>query len=277
MSVPKRYLEESDALALADQMIDWLKQRLAESGAKRFVLGISGGIDSAVVAGLCARAAGPERVLGVMMPSSSNPDDLVEAEKVVEAFGIRHTTIELTSVTDTFYGSVPGAETLFTDILHEDAGTNLDARFQLATANVRPRLRMMTLYYVANLAQGIVVGTGNKSEAMIGYFTKYGDGGVDIMPLIDLYKYEVRAVASVIGVPESVITRPPSAGLWEGQTDEKEIGLTYDQLDATLAMIEAGDTSAADPAMLKRVEGMSRSSAHKRQPVPQFKRLSQES
>jgi len=277
MSVPKRYLEESDALALADQMIDWLKQRLAESGAKRFVLGISGGIDSAVVAGLCARAAGPERVLGVMMPSSSNPDDLVEAEKVVEAFGIRHTTIELTSVTDTFYGSVPGAETLFTDILHEDAGTNLNARFQLATANVRPRLRMMTLYYVANLAQGIVVGTGNKSEAMIGYFTKYGDGGVDIMPLIDLYKYEVRAVASVIGVPESVITRPPSAGLWEGQTDEKEIGLTYDQLDATLAMIEAGDTSAADPAMLKRVEGMSRSSAHKRQPVPQFKRLSQES
>jgi len=277
MSVPKRYLEESDALALADQMVDWLKQRLAESGAKRFVLGISGGIDSAVVAGLCARAAGPERVLGVMMPSSSNPDDLVEAEKVVEAFGIRHTTIELTSVTDTFYGSVPGAETLFTDILHEDAGTNLDARFQLATANVRPRLRMMTLYYVANLAQGIVVGTGNKSEAKIGYFTKYGDGGVDIMPLIDLYKYEVRAVASVIGVPESVITRPPSAGLWEGQTDEKEIGLTYDQLDATLAMIEAGDTSAADPAMLKRVEDMSRSSAHKRQPVPQFKRLSQES
>lgn len=272
MTVPKISMEKADAIALADDISHWLKQRLDESGAERFVLGLSGGIDSAVVAGLCARAAGPDRVLGVMMPSASNPDDLTQAAKVAEAFGIRHTTVDLTALADTFYASVPNGESLFRDVLDDEPGANLDARFQLAAANVRPRVRMMTLYYMANLAKGIVVGTGNKTELMIGYFTKYGDGGVDIMALTDLYKYEVRAVAKAIGVPESVITRPPSAGLWEGQTDETEIGLTYEQLDTTLSMIANGDTSEADPDILRRVQRMVSSSAHKRLPVPQFVR-----
>ena len=273
MTVPSIYLEHIDALAIADEISDWLKDRLEESGAERFVLGLSGGIDSAVVAGLCARAAGPERVLAVMMPSSSNPDDLACAREVVETFGLKSTTIDLTSIADAFYASVPGVSTIFSEILgNEDPGDAIEERSQLARANVRPRLRMMTLYYLANLMGGIVVGTGNKTELMIGYFTKYGDGGVDIFPLTDLYKYEVRAVARAIGVPESVITRPPSAGLWDGQTDEQEIGLTYDDLDSTLSAMETGDTTVVDQNVLARVQYMVRASEHKRAPVPHYSR-----
>jgi NAD+ synthase len=272
MTVSKNHLAEPEALALADEISDWLRHVLEKSGARRFVLGLSGGIDSAVVAGLCARAAGADRVLGVMMPSSSNPEDLVEAQKVAAAFGIKSTTVDLTDIANSFYASVPDGKSLLSDVLDEDPGASVDTRSQLAMANARPRMRMMTLYYLANLAQGIVVGTGNKTEYLIGYFTKYGDGGVDIMPLIDLHKYEVRAVARAIGVPESVITRPPSAGLWEGQTDEQEIGLTYDELDSTLEAIVAGDTSGVDPNILVRVEQMVESTRHKRQPVPQFTR-----
>jgi NAD+ synthase len=157
------------------------------------------------------------------------------------------------------------------DATSEQGPADANAR-QLAHANLKPRLRMTTLYYVANLCRGIVLGTGNKSESMIGYFTKYGDGGVDLKPISQLYKHEVRAVASAIGVPQAVIDRPPSAGLWAGQTDEKEIGLTYDQLDAALAAIESGDTEGIDPAVLERVQAMIRGSEHKRQPVPEMMR-----
>ena len=265
-------MTETDAAVLATEIAEWLKQRKDESGADRFVLGLSGGIDSAVVAGLCARAAGADRVLGVIMPSGSNPDDAEQARKVAEAFGIKTITVDLTSLADSFYGSVPSGERLFADTLREDIGAGLEAREQLAVANVRPRLRMITNYYLANLSRGIVVGTGNKSEAMIGYFTKYGDGGVDLFPIIDLYKHEVRAVAAAIGVPQSVIDRPPSAGLWQGQTDEDEIGLTYAQLDEALTAIERGDTSNIDPAVLAKVQRMHSTTAHKRAPVPAFRR-----
>lgn len=272
MTVPTIYLEQVAALSLADQISEWLKERLDEARADRFVLGLSGGIDSAVVAGLCARAAGPERVLAVMMPSASNPDDLACAMEVAETFGLKSTTIDLTSVADTFYASVPDVATVFSGVLGEEPGNGIEERSQLAKANVRPRLRMLTLYYLANLARGIVVGTGNKTELMIGYFTKYGDGGVDIFPLTDLYKFEVRAVARAIGVPERVITRPPSAGLWEGQTDEQEIGLTYDELDSTLSAMDTGDASLLDPDVHARVQHMVSTTAHKRAAVPTFSR-----
>lgn len=272
MSVPTVFLDTADALALADEISVWLKARLEESGAERFVFGLSGGLDSAVVAGLCARAVDPDRVLGVMMPSSSNPDDLVQAKKVAKAFGIRTTVVDLTAPAEGLYAALPAPETLFGDILPIDPPEDIAMRYQLAIANVRPRLRMLANYYIANLARGLVVGAGNKTEILIGYFTKFGDSGVDIMPIADLYKYEVRSVARAIGVPDSVIARPPSAGLWEGQTDEDEIGLTYEQLDSTLAAIEAGDTSTVDPTILARVEALVRTTAHKRSPVPRFER-----
>ena len=284
---------------MIEAIASWLKDRFSESGASMFVLGLSGGIDSAVVCGLCARAVGAERVVGVIMPSSSNPDDAVSAARVAAAFGVKSLTVDLTPVSDTLLSvlpdtkaiaavavgdatdtaavsSVPGGDVL---IVRDDAAVSpvpaqkadQAARQQLATANVRPRLRMTTLYYVANLVNGIVAGTGNKSEAMIGYYTKYGDGGVDLLPIIDLYKHEVRAVAGALGVPQSVIDRPPSAGLWQGQTDEDEIGLTYDQLDNALAAIESGDTAGIDRKTLDRITAMHQVSEHKRQPIPSFR------
>lgn len=258
----------TDALQLADRISAWLKDHFDQSGAERFVLGLSGGIDSAVVAGLAARGIGAERVLGVLMPSASNPDDADAARLVAEAFGIPTLMVDLTEPTANLLAAMPSPDTV-----QEATGeaTPADAHAQqLAHANLKPRLRMTTLYYVANLCGGVVLGTGNKSEAMIGYFTKYGDGGVDLKPISQLYKHEVRAVARAIGVPQPVIDRPPSAGLWAGQTDEKEIGLTYEQLDAALAAIERGDTDGTDPEVIERVEEMIRSSEHKRQPVPEM-------
>ncbi len=265
-------IETVNAAKLANDVSAWLKQRFEESGANTFVMGLSGGIDSAVVCGLAARAVGKERVLGVIMPSASNPDDAVQANKVAQAFGVRTLTVDLTSLAQTFQASMPTEAALDAlNLLPSGASDDVDARRNLAKANVRPRLRMTTLYYVANLVKGVVVGTGNKSEASIGYFTKYGDGGVDLFPIIDLYKFEVRAVAQEIGVPQSVIDRPPSAGLWQGQTDEDEIGLTYEQLDGALVAIEGGDTSSVDPTVLDRVTRLNAVSEHKRQPVPVFR------
>jgi NAD+ synthase len=262
-----------DAESLTNQAVAWLQERFEESGAETFVMGLSGGIDSAVVCGLCVKAVGPRKVLGVIMPSASNPDDAVSAAKVAQAFGVRTLTVDLTSLAQSFYGAMPTEVALEALEILDPATPNLDARRRLATANARPRLRMTTLYYVANLVGGVVVGTGNKSEAMIGYFTKHGDGGVDLFPLIDFYKYEVRAIASQIGVPQSVIDRPPSAGLWQGQTDEDEIGLTYEVLDSTLEAIANGDVSGIEPAAVDRVSSLIHGSEHKRRPIPAFKRM----
>ena len=259
-----------DAERLANQMSTWLKDRLEESGARTFVLGLSGGIDSAVVCGLAVRGVGAGRVLGVIMPSASNPDDAVQAARVASAFGVKTLTVDLTSLSRTFLGAMPTEPALDALGILPSEMADIDARRQLATANVRPRLRMTTVYYVANLVKGVIVGTGNKSEASIGYFTKYGDGGVDLFPIIDLYKFEVRAIAAHIGVPQSVIDRPPSAGLWQGQTDEEEIGLTYDQLDSALVAMERGDTSGISPEVLDRIKTLNAFSEHKRQPIPTF-------
>jgi NAD+ synthase len=255
---------------LAEQIASWLRAHLESSWADRFVLGLSGGIDSAVVAGLAARGVDSDRVLGIMMPSASNPDDLVSAQRVVDAFGIAAMTIDLTGAAEELFTVLPSAADVHSALnLRNDPP---DEAVQLANANVKPRLRMTSLYYVANLCRGIVLGTGNKTESMIGYFTKYGDGGVDLLPLVELYKHEVRELARVIGVPKSVIDRPPSAGLWEGQTDEDEIGITYDDLDRTLAAIEHGDTDGIPADVLARVQAMIDGSRHKRQPAPAFTR-----
>lgn len=260
----------TDALQLADSISAWLREQFDQSGAARYVLGLSGGIDSAVVAGLAARGIGADKVLGVMMPSASNPDDAEAARLVAEAFGFPTLIVDLTEPTASLLAAMPLPESV-QDATDEQRPADAHAR-QLAHANLKPRLRMTTLYYVANLCRGVVLGTGNKSESMIGYFTKYGDGGVDLKPISQLYKHEVRAVASAIGVPQAVIDRPPSAGLWAGQTDEKEIGLTYDQLDAALAAIESGNTEGIEPGVLERVQTMIRASEHKRQPAPEMMR-----
>ncbi len=203
------------------------------------------------------------------MPSHSNPADADDAALVARTFGVETVRVDLTPVTEAFLAAMPPVAPAGTEVAgNERPG----AAARLAVANVRPRLRMTTLYYLANLRRGIVVGTGNKSEALIGYFTKYGDGGVDLLPIVDLYKHEVRALARALGVPEPIITKAPSAGLWAGQTDEAEIGLTYDQLDAALAALERGQGEAVEPAIRDRVVPLLRASEHKRRPVPAFHR-----
>lgn len=234
---------------LAETITAWLQAYASEAGSQGYVVGLSGGIDSACTAVLCQRAAG-EKVLGVLMPCHSTPEDGEMARLVAETFGLRTVTVDLGQVYDTLLAALP-------------VGTT-----QLARANVKPRLRMATLYALGQSHGYLVAGTGNKSEIAIGYFTKYGDGGVDVEPLGELYKWQVRQLARELGIPQPVIDRPPSAGLWTGQTDEGEMGITYEDLDATLAAIEAGQPGSVDPARLARVQRMMANSDHKRAMPP---------
>jgi NAD+ synthase len=127
---------------------------------------------------------------------------------------------------------------------------------------------MITAYHHANTLGRMVIGTGNRSELMAGYYTKYGDGGTDLLPIAGLYKHQVRELAREIGVPEEIIAKPPSAGLWEGQTDEQEMGITYDDLDRTLDAIATGNESSIEPGLLEKVQRMIRVSEHKRHMPP---------
>jgi NAD+ synthase len=262
----------ADYASLADQIANWLRFQMEQVGASRLVLGLSGGIDSAVVCALSTMAAGPSRVIAAIMPIHSRPDDLRDAELVASAFEVVPRVIDLVAAHDALIGALPGDDA--TGL--EDANVNSArqaTRRQLALANIKPRLRMTSLYFLANRYNGLVVGTGNKTELAIGYFTKYGDGGVDLLPLGDLDKTAVRGLARALGVPEPVITKAPSAGLWEGQTDEAEIGVTYDELDRVLASVGGGeDKESLDSDTMERISALVSASEHKRRAIPVFRR-----
>jgi NAD+ synthase len=233
------------------EIADWLRDYAERAGAAGYVVGLSGGIDSATTAALCQRAVGPA-VLGVLMPCHSRAEDSAMAYLVADTFCLETIIVDLAASFDSILAALPPGQS------------------EMAKANIKPRLRMTALYALAHTRGYLVAGTGNKSELMVGYYTKYGDGGVDVEPLGGLYKWQVRELANELGVPGPVIERPPSAGLWAGQTDESEMGMTYDDLDATLAALEAGVTRDVDPALLRRVQGMIEASGHKRAvpPVP---------
>jgi len=236
---------------LADDLVAWLRAYAERAGARGYVLGLSGGVDSAVVAGLCRRAMG-NQVLAAVLPCHSLPEDAGFARQVADAFDLETITIELGPAYDAILTALPPDLT------------------PLALANIKPRLRMTTLYALAQGRGYLVAGTGNKSEIMVGYFTKWGDGGVDVEPLGALYKSQVRALARDLGVPQPVIDRAPTAGLWRGQTDEGEMGVTYDEIEAVLRAMESGKTECVVPGLLERVQGMAASSAHKRTMPPVF-------
>jgi len=232
----------------AELITKWIFDQISSAGCDGCLYGLSGGIDSAVVAVLCKRAY-PKNCLAVLMPCHSNPQDLQDALSVVKKFEIDYLIADLGPVYDKFIETVfrRGSDTHF-----------------IAEANVKSRLRMTILYYYANLYNYLVVGTGNKSEIMTGYFTKHGDGGVDILPLGGLLKTEVVQLAEELTVPESIIEKKPSAGLWVGQTDEQEMGINYSELDRYLASGEASEK------VKERVEFLKRKTMHKRRlpPIP---------
>ena len=239
-------------MSLPDQIAAWLREQLAAAGADGFVLGLSGGVDSATAAALAVRAVGPQRVLGALMPCHSQPEDARLAHLVADTFGIPTVTVDLCGAYDALAAELPASE------------------HRLAAANIKPRLRMVTLYYLAQSRNYLVLGSGNRTEILVGYSTKYGDGGVDLLPTGNLYKTQIWELARQLGVPQQVIERPPTAGLWPGQTDEGEMGITYAELDRVLAAIEAGNTSGIEPATLEKVQRMIARSAHKRAMPPVF-------
>jgi NAD+ synthase len=242
----------------AERIAGWLRARAEEAGARGFVFGLSGGIDSAVVAGLCQIAA-PKRALGVLLPCYSHPQDEEDARLVATTFGIPVVRVDLGDTFDELSGAlhkaIKGLPT------HVDS---IDIKQQMPEANVKPRLRMAALYFIANSLNYLVVGTGNRSELALGYFTKYGDGGVDLLPIGGLVKSEVRALGRELGVPDAVIEKPPTAGLWVGQTDEEEMGFTYDTLEAYL---DKGP-SAVPPKVAERIDQLRTVSEHKRAMPP---------
>jgi NAD+ synthase len=207
---------------LAAHLAGWIETTIEGGGGVGAVVGVSGGVDSAVVAALCKRAF-PHHSLALVMPCASDPADIDDAHLVAHHFGIASCTVDLTP---TFH--------VLTRELHVSC-SELPADDRSATANVKPRLRMTALYALANHLGYRVVGTGNASELALGYFTKYGDGAADLLPLGGVAKTTVLELARHLGVPERVLAKPPSAGLWAGQTDEDELGFTYAELDAHLA------------------------------------------
>jgi len=237
---------------LAEKLVSWLRDKVLAGGCKGAVLGMSGGVDSSVMAVLCQRAF-PQSMLGVLMPCYSSPEDEEHALAVASKFSIPTKTVVLDSVFDALLKVLP-----------EDSAD--PAASQLARANLKVRLRMLTLYYFANQLKYMVVGSSNKSELSVGYFTKYGDGGVDILPLGNLVKGQVRELASFLGIPQEIIDKPPSAGLWPGQTDEGDLGFSYDELDRYLVSGQASDKVRG------RIESMMATGSHKRLPptVPTF-------
>ena len=232
---------------ITEHLVAWFRARADEAGAVGAVVGISGGVDSATVAALCLRAF-PQTTLGVLMPCHSDPRDQRDAAAVCDALGLPRTTVVLDAAHDALVAALRPSEQY--------------ADHRLALANLKPRLRMVTLYYFANRLNRLVAGTGNRSEAYVGYFTKYGDGGVDVLPIGGLTKYEVRALATSLGVPQTIVERTPTAGLWPGQTDEDEMGLTYVALDAYLF----GEVVPA--AVRARIERLHAASEHKRRTPP---------
>ena len=221
----------SDALkinpvSIERKLTSFIRKKVREAGAEGVVLGMSGGIDSTVVAVLCAKALGPKKVIGLSMPESnvSDSQDVADAHEMAKKLGIDFKMVDITIALDGIHKSV----------------IDYKSGARLPNANMRPRVRMVILYYYANLLNRLVVGGGNRSELRTGYFTKYGDGASDMIPLGCLYKTQVRQLADHLGIPKRIIYKVPTAGLWKGQTDEDELGIQYEKLDMIFTGLDIG-------------------------------------
>ncbi len=237
-------------MSLADDIAQWIATVVHDAGSDGVVIGLSGGIDSAVTVVLAKRGL-PDGVLGAILPCESDPADAEDARLVAATFDIPTTEIDLTSAYRALVAVLPDAP-------------------DLVRANIKPRLRMTALYYLAASRGYLVCGASNRSERMVGYFTKHGDGAADILPIGSLLKFEVRQLARQLGVPDRIISKPPSAGLWTGQTDEGEMGMTYGLLDAVLRAMDNREMDAVPAAATTRVRKLMAATAHKRGAPPVF-------
>ena len=234
-----------------DAISRWIRDQVELANAKGIVLGLSGGIDSAVVAALAQRSLG-ENVLGLILPCHSHKNDAEDALRIASHLNIEAITVDLTPSYDNLITILPSADSSI-------------------AANLKPRLRMTVLYYFAGLKNFLVAGTGNKCEIAVGYFTKYGDGGVDLLPLGDLLKSQVRELAYELKLPGEIITKPPSAGLLPGQTDEGELKITYDQLEQALLDMTSGSGETTSEKVRTRVKELITKAGHKKNPIPVYK------
>src|SRR6056297_385660 len=249
---------EAELESHREHITAFIEGQLDAAGVDRAVMGLSGGIDSTLVSHLAVEALGRDAVHGLVMPSEVNrADNMSDAERVAnDLLGIDYDVIEINPLVDAFLDAYPEAE-----------------GDQLAVGNLRVRCRAVLNYLVGNHEDAMVLGTGNRSEALVGYFTKYGDGAVDCHPIGNLYKQQVRQLAKHVGVPAELAEKEATAGLWAGQTDEEELGIDYDTLDAILALTVDGPLSVTATARqvagaseddVRRIRGMYERSEHKR-------------
>jgi NAD+ synthase len=231
---------------MKERIVTWIKKQVRLARVKGIVMGLSGGIDSSVIAALAKQAVGAKRLLALILPCHSQKEDMADALLVARRLGIKTKVIDLSGLYDMFLAALPKGN-------------------KLALANLKSRLRMVVFYYFANTLNFLVCGTGNKSELMVGYFTKHGDGATDILPIGDLLKKEVRKLARALDIPERVITKPPTAGLWPGQTDEGEMGLSYPELDEILERLGRKQIPLGAKEKVDRIKKMIAGSEHKRQ------------
>jgi len=251
---------EIDVEKVCKQIDSFIQGMIEISKTKGLIVGLSGGIDSAVCAALAVRAIGKEKVLGLIEPNAKlDPAYEDDARKHAKQLGIEVKKIAITDMVAAFISNADVAI----------------AKNQLALGNVMARLRMVINYAYANHLKYLVLGTSNKSEIMVGYITKYGDGGVDFEPCGDLYKTQIRILAKHLNIPEEIITKAPSAGLWDGQTDEGELGITYDILDLILLAKDKGyskeqiiEELQIEEALFDKVYKMIKNSEHKRKMPP---------
>ncbi|MCX6664525.1 MAG: NAD+ synthase [Euryarchaeota archaeon] len=233
---------------------DFIKTYVSNSGCTGVVIGLSGGVDSATVAVLCKETLGKEKTHCLFLPDETTPaDDRNHQKTLTETFDINCEHIDITP------------------LIHQFSSFCLKHPDKLALANLKARIRMTLIFEYANMSKNLVCGTSNKSELLIGYFTKYGDGAADIQPIGDLYKTQVFALAQHLKIPKEIIKKPPTAGLWKGQTDEKELKMNYETLDKILYGLEQkldvddiAQQLQINPSDIQRIKQMRTHTQHKR-------------
>ncbi len=257
-----------DAAQTVEVMTAFIASQLAQTGFSRLVVGLSGGVDSAAVAFLAARAAGADNLLAVRMPyRTSSPESEADALLVVEALGCRTERVDITPMVDPMLALV--------DAPAEARGDAAEDALRRRRGNVMARQRMIVLYDRSAAFDALVIGTSNKTEALLGYGTLHGDMAAALQPIGDLYKSQLRAVAECLGVPERILSKPPSADLWPDQTDEGELGASYDDLDRVLfALVDRRWSrdrclrAGLDPSLVDRVAAIVARTEFKRQLAP---------